>query len=137
MIVQTHFFPPYPATSLHHPTLSLSLSLSLSMATVPSTHVPQFFTPESLNQNPVDFGLHQSSCCLENAPKAALSNNEPSLTCKHSSDSSSVVDKPEIGDQFAHNLVSMTKKRTNSDGYSTSSVQSMVIELRFFRKHKN
>ncbi|XP_057472336.1 transcription factor BC1-like [Actinidia eriantha] len=95
------------------------------MAAFPSTHFPQFFTPESFHQNPVDFGLYQSSNCLENAPKAALSNNEPSLTRKHSSDSSSVVDKPGIGDQFAHNLVSMTKKRTNSDGTSTSSDQSM------------
>ncbi|XP_057464921.1 transcription factor BC1-like isoform X1 [Actinidia eriantha] len=95
------------------------------MAAFPSTHFPQFFTPETFPQIPVGFGFHQSSCSLENATKAALSNNEPSLTYKHSSDSSSVVDMPEIGDQFDHNLVSMAKKWTYSDDSSTSSVQSL------------
>lgn len=70
---------------------------------------------------------HETSCVLDHSSKVALSDNEPSMTKKQSNtESSSVVDKLESGEQVTQKLPIMNKKRKSRNGSSLSSAMSKV-----------
>lgn len=71
--------------------------------------------------------LHETSCVLDPSSKVALSDNEPSMTKKQSNtESSSVVDRLESGEQVTQKLPTMDKKRKSRNVSSLSSAQSKV-----------
>ncbi|THF95851.1 hypothetical protein TEA_024502 [Camellia sinensis var. sinensis] len=94
-------------------------------------HPPQ---SQSLHQIPVDLSAHESSC-LENVIKVYISsNNEPSPSVtninKHSTDSSSVVDKPESTvDQVTQKVsTTMDNKRKRKSNYSPHSKHAREVK---------
>lgn len=69
----------------------------------------------------------ESSCTVDHSSaKVSLSDNEPSVTKKQSTESSTVVDKLETGEQVTQKVTSMDKKRKNRNGSSLNSAQSKV-----------
>ncbi|GMP34248.1 hypothetical protein CsSME_00007200 [Camellia sinensis var. sinensis] len=113
--------------SLLDPTfLPDSSAFSQEPNTTPTTNCfSQFYRLESPQQIPVDVCFHESSC-LENGTKVGIRhNNEPSVTNKHSTDSSSMVDKSESGEQATQKVIVIAKKRKSMDGSSITSLQSM------------
>ncbi|KAK9278608.1 hypothetical protein L1049_028181 [Liquidambar formosana] len=116
----------------HHPFLldsflpdtPIKMSGFLDEGNINTTCFSQFYPSDQPPQGiPVDVRIHESSC-LEHSSKAALSDNEPSVTKKLSTDSSSVGDKLESGEQVTQKVTPMEKKRKNRDGSSLSSSQS-------------
>ncbi|CAL5373109.1 unnamed protein product [Camellia sinensis] len=90
----------------------------------------QFYPLESLQQVPVDVSVHESKVAISH-------NNEASVTNKHSTDSSSVVDKSESGEQVTQKLIATAKKRKNKDESFMTSLQSMdAREVRDKKKQK-
>lgn len=85
----------------------------------------QFYPPKPLQDIPLDGRVHETSC-LDYSSKVDLSDNEPSVTRKQSTDSSTVVDKLESGEQVTQTLPHMDKKRKNRNGSSPNSAQSKV-----------
>ncbi|XP_031277311.1 transcription factor bHLH137 [Pistacia vera] len=83
----------------------------------------QFYPPKPLQDIPLDARVHETSC-LDYSSKVALSDNEPSVTRKQSTDSSTVVDRLESGEQVTQTLAHMDKKRKNRNGSSPNSAQS-------------
>ncbi|KAL6280830.1 hypothetical protein ACE6H2_017711 [Prunus campanulata] len=74
----------------------------------------------------------ESSCTVDHSSaKVSLSDNEPSVTKKQSTESSAVVDKLETGEQVTQKVTSMDKKRKNRNGSSLNSAQSKAS-----REHK-
>lgn len=111
----------------HHPFLHDSVFL-------PSTPIKMsgFMEDANLNTNncfsqfyPISH--NEISCVLDHSSKVALSDNEPSMTKKQSNtESSSVVDKLESGEQVTQKLPIMDKKRKSTNGSSLSSALSKV-----------
>ncbi|KAL7222534.1 hypothetical protein ACSBR1_024263 [Camellia fascicularis] len=98
--------------------------------TTTTTCLSQFYPPESLQQVPVDVSVHESKVAISH-------NNEPSVTNKHSADSSSVVDKSESGEQVTQKLIATAKKRKNKDKSFMTSLQSTdAREVRDKKKQK-
>ncbi|CAK9143357.1 unnamed protein product [Ilex paraguariensis] len=93
------------------------------------------YQPETLRDIAEEFSVPESSC-FEHSTKVALSNNEPSVTNKHSPDSSSVIDKLESGEQVTQKLTPMEKKRRCADGSSLSSAQSKGARVMKGKKQK-
>lgn len=79
-------------------------------------------------------GIHESSC-LDHSSKVAFSDNEPSVTKKQSTESSTVVDKLESGEQVTQKVTLMDKKRKNRNGSFSNSAQSKVNQ-HFERERK-
>nr|WIE96072.1 basic helix-loop-helix transcription factor [Loropetalum chinense var. rubrum] len=89
-----------------------------------TTTFSQFYPSEPLQEIPVDFRIHANSS-LEHSSKVAISDNElSSVTKKLSTDSSSVIDKLESGEQVTQKVTPTEKKRKNMDGSSLTSAQS-------------
>uniref|UniRef100_A0A2P2J643 Uncharacterized protein MANES_14G046300 n=1 Tax=Rhizophora mucronata TaxID=61149 RepID=A0A2P2J643_RHIMU len=80
----------------------------------------QIYPPESLYEAPLDVSFHESSH-FDHSSKIALSDNEASVTKKQSTDSSTVVDKLESGEQVTQKVSAMEKKRKNANGSSLNS----------------
>lgn len=84
-----------------------------------------FNPPKPLEEIPLDARVHETSC-VDCSSKVVLSDNEPSVTKKQSTDSSTVVDKLESGEQVTQTLPHMNMKRKNRYGSSPNSSQSKV-----------
>ncbi|KAL5791575.1 hypothetical protein ACOSP7_000169 [Xanthoceras sorbifolium] len=87
---------------------------------------PDFFSQFYPATKPFDQEFpHPESSCVDHSSKVALSlsDNEPSstLTRKQSTESSTVVDKLERGEQVTQTVNHMDKKRKNRNGSSSSS----------------
>lgn len=73
----------------------------------------------------------QESSCLDHSSKVALSDNEPSVTKKQSTESSTVLDnKLESGEQVTQKVAPVEKKRRIRNGSFSNSAQSKV-KLKF------
>ncbi|CAK7336805.1 unnamed protein product [Dovyalis caffra] len=84
---------------------------------------PQIYPPETFHETPsFDFRFHESSH-QDHSSKVSLSDNEISLSKKQSTDSSTVVDKLETGEQVTQKVTPMDRKRKNTNG-SLNSAQS-------------
>ncbi|KAL5543819.1 hypothetical protein UlMin_007603 [Ulmus minor] len=86
----------------------------------------QFYPSESVTHHeiPVDGNIIHESSCLEHSSKFALSDNETSVTKKQNTESSTVVDKLESGEQVTQKVTQMEKKRKSRNGSSSNSAQS-------------
>ncbi|PON77200.1 Basic helix-loop-helix transcription factor [Parasponia andersonii] len=118
----------------HHPVVLDSIFLSNN---TPIYEISGLLDQEENNNNSINnngvsqfypsdltvHGVHESSC-LYHSSKVALSDNEPSVTKKQSTESSTVVDKLESGEQVTQKVTPMEKKRKNKNGSSSSSAQS-------------
>ncbi|KAJ7957191.1 Transcription factor protein [Quillaja saponaria] len=91
--------------------------------TLPTNPFSQFYPCQSLQETSIDAKNNETSC-LDHSSKATLSNNEPSVTRKQSTETSIVVDKHEIGEQVNQKLNPMEKKRKTRNGSSLNSAQS-------------
>ncbi|XP_018836554.2 transcription factor bHLH137-like [Juglans regia] len=84
----------------------------------------QFYPHESIQEIPADFGVHESSFLEHSSIGAYFSDNEASLTKKQiSTESSTVVDKLDSGDQVTQKVTPMVKKRNNRNGASLNCAQ--------------
>ncbi|KAF2311545.1 hypothetical protein GH714_024670 [Hevea brasiliensis] len=83
----------------------------------------QFYPSKLPLQTPLDVRFHDTSL-LDHSSMLAPSDNEPSVTKKQGTDSSTVVDKPESGEQVTQKLPPMDKKRKHANGSSLNSAQS-------------
>nr|WQQ41754.1 bHLH12 protein [Camellia japonica] len=104
--------------------------------TTPTTnYFSQFYRLESPQQIPVDVCFHESSC-LQDGTKVGIShNNEPSLTNKHSTDSSSMVDKSESGEQVTQKEAREVK--SNKEKRSNGTITTMTDEKVIIKKPKD
>ncbi|KAF5743661.1 hypothetical protein HS088_TW08G00246 [Tripterygium wilfordii] len=86
----------------------------------------QFCPPELVLETIVNPGSKQGSCLDDHSSsKISHSDNETSVTKKQSTESSTVVDKIESGEQVTQKMTQMDKKRKNRNGSkSTNSSQS-------------
>lgn len=73
----------------------------------------QVYPPETFHETPLDVRFHE------------ISDNETSLTKKQSTDSSTVVDKLESGEQVTQKVTPVDRKRKTTNG-SSNSAQSKV-----------
>lgn len=87
----------------------------------------QFYPPELPLQTPLDVRL-QDTNPLDHSSVLGLSDNEPSVTKKQSTDNSTVVDKLESGEQVIQKLPPADKKRKHANGSSSNSAQSKVSD---------
>lgn len=98
--------------------------------------VPQFCTSNVFYEIPVEQTNHESSC-LDYSSKVALSDDEPSVTKKQSTESSTAVDKLESGDQVTQKVIPMDKKRKNKNRSSLNSSKSKVNYFKIEPKKKS
>ena len=120
--------PPFLLDSVFLPTTPMKMSGFMgeegNNITTTTTGFSQFFPSGSLHEVPP---AHDQSRFLQHSSKvAALSDNEPCVTQKLSTDSSSVVDRLELGEQVTQKVAPMEKKRKSRDGSSLTSAQSKV-----------
>jgi inner membrane protein involved in colicin E2 resistance len=86
----------------------------------------QIYSPETFHETPsLDVRFHQSSHPDDHSYKVSLSDNETSLTKKQSTNSSTVVDKLEIGEHVTQEVTPMARKRKSANGF-LNSAQSKV-----------
>ncbi|KAL7161909.1 hypothetical protein ACSBR2_042398 [Camellia fascicularis] len=129
-----------PNTPIKIPGFSEEPNNTTTTTITDSSYFSQSYPPQSqsqsqsLHQIPVDLSAHESSC-LENVTKVYLSsNNEPSPSVtninKHSTDSSSVVDKPESTvDQVTRKVsTTMDSKRKRKSNYSPHSKHAREVK---------
>lgn len=90
-----------------------------------SVFFPQLCPSEAFQEVYIDEKNHESSY-LDHSSMVALSKNESSVTKKQNTESSTVIDKLESGEQITQEFTQMNKKRTNRNGSFLNSVQSKV-----------
>lgn len=78
---------------------------------------PQIYPSNTFYEVPVDQRNHESSY-LDYSSKVVLSDNELSVTKKQSTESSTVFNKLESGEQVIQKVIPMDKKRKNRNGQS-------------------
>ncbi|KAA8542062.1 hypothetical protein F0562_023214 [Nyssa sinensis] len=118
MAAFSHQHHPFLLDSVFLPNTPIKMSVfSQEPNSTNTTCFSQIYPLEPLREIPADVSVHNSS--LEHG------NNEPSVTYKHSANSSiSMVDKLESGEQVTQKVTHMDKKRKNRVGSSFSSAQS-------------
>lgn len=99
--------------------------------TTTSTLFSPFYQAESFDQKiHAKSNLNESSSCIRDqalkVSSTTLSNNEHSLTNKTFTDSSSVTDRLDSGEQVSQNVPAMDNKRKSKEGPSVNSAQSKV-----------
>ena len=113
---------------------------NMTRMTTTTTSFPQFYRPDHfLHQEiPSKSYVNESTCSIfdQSCTKVAhFSNNGPSLTNRTSTDSSSVTDKLESGEQVTQKVhaAAMDKKRKTKKGpLPVNSAQSKVLNPFFF-----
>lgn len=121
-------YPLFPLDSIYLPnTPTKNLSGFMEEGNINSTNCfSQFYPPETLHETPLDGRFHENSS-LDHCSKTAISDNEPSaVTKKQSTESSTVVNKLESGEQVTQKVAPMDKKRKNTNGSTLTSAQSKV-----------
>ncbi|KAJ9676535.1 hypothetical protein PVL29_021848 [Vitis rotundifolia] len=116
--------PPFLLDSVFLPSTPIKMSGFMEEGNT-TTCFSQFFPSESLHEVPADARVHESTS-LQHSSKVALSDNEPCVTQKLSTDSSSVVDRLELGEQVTQKVapIGRERKRKSRDGSSLTSAQS-------------
>lgn len=118
--------PPFLLDSVFLPSTPIKMSGFMEEGNT-TTCFSQFFPSESLHEVPADARVHESTS-LQHSSKVTLSDNEPCVTQKLSTDSSSVVDRLELGEQVTQKVapIERERKRKSRDGSSLTSAQSKV-----------
>ncbi|XP_034672399.1 transcription factor bHLH137 [Vitis riparia] len=116
--------PPFLLDSVFLPSTPIKMSGFMEEGNT-TTCFSQFFPSESLHEVPADARVHESTS-LQHSSKVTLSDNEPCVTQKLSTDSSSVVDRLELGEQVTQKVapIERERKRKSRDGSSLTSAQS-------------
>ncbi|XP_043806117.1 transcription factor bHLH137 isoform X2 [Manihot esculenta] len=115
---------PFHLDSVFLPSTSFkNLSGFMEEGSINTNCFSQFYPPELPLQTPLDVSFHDTSR-LDHSSMLALSDNETSVTKKQSTDSSTVVDKLESGEQVTQKLPPMDKKRKRANESSLNSAQS-------------
>ncbi|KAJ7945646.1 Transcription factor protein [Quillaja saponaria] len=78
---------------------------------------------QSLRETSIDVKSNETSCLDNNEPSV---NNDPSVTRKQSTETSTMVDKLETGEQVTQKVNPQEKKRKTRNGSSLNSAQSKV-----------
>ncbi|KAJ6748339.1 STEROL REGULATORY ELEMENT-BINDING PROTEIN [Salix purpurea] len=84
----------------------------------------QVYPPETFHETPLDVRFHE------------ISDNETSLTKKQSTDSSTVVDKLESGEQVTQKVTPVDRKRKTTNGSLNSAQSKGVKEVKSKRQRK-
>nr|XP_048330234.1 transcription factor bHLH137 isoform X2 [Ziziphus jujuba var. spinosa] len=114
---------PFLLDSVLLPNTPIKMSGFMDETNLNTNFFSQFYPSQHFQEIPLDVRLEETSC-LDHSSRIALSDNEPSMTKKHSTESSFVVDKLESGEQVTQEVPTMDKKRKNRNGSSLSSAQS-------------
>ncbi|KAF8390725.1 hypothetical protein HHK36_025252 [Tetracentron sinense] len=105
------------------PSTPIKMSGLLEEGNINNTYFSPFYPSEPLHELSFDVRINESSC-LDNSIKAPNSDDEPSVTEKQSTDSSSMVVELETGDQVTQEVTQREKKRKKADGSCLNSAQS-------------
>nr|UMB20802.1 transcription factor bHLH137 [Vitis amurensis] len=124
MAAFSYQLPPFLLDSVFLPSTPIKMSGFMEEGNT-TTCFSQFFPSESLHEVPADARVHESTS-LQHSSKVTLSDNEPCVTQKLSTDSSSVVDRLELGEQVTQKVapIERERKRKSRDGSSLTSAQS-------------
>lgn len=97
----------------------------------------QIYSPEAFHGTPsLDVRFHQSSHPDDHSYKVSLSDNETSLTKKQSTNSSTVVDKLEIGEHVTQEVTPMARKRKSANGFLNSAQSKDARKVKSKRQNK-
>ncbi|XP_042953756.1 transcription factor bHLH137-like isoform X2 [Carya illinoinensis] len=119
-----HHLPFLLENSLFLPSSPIKIMSSFVEENINPNGFSQFYPHESIQEIPADFGVYQSSFLEHSSKGAYFSDNEASLTKKQiSTESSTVVDKLDSGDQVTQKVTPMVKKRSNRNGASLNCAQ--------------
>lgn len=116
---------PFLLDSVFLPNTPIKISGFMEDTNLNTNFLSQFYPSQHFEDSPLDVRLQETSS-LDLSSKIALSDTEPSVTKKQSTESSSVVDKLESGEQVTQKVPTMDKKRKNRNLSSLSSAQSKV-----------
>ncbi|KAG6683235.1 hypothetical protein I3842_12G001600 [Carya illinoinensis] len=119
-----HHLPFLLENSLFLPSSPIKIMSSFVEENINPNGFSQFYPHESIQEIPADFGVYQSSFLEHSSKGVYFSDNEASLTKKQiSTESSTLVDKLDSGDQVSQKVTPMVKKRSNRNGASLNCAQ--------------
>jgi hypothetical protein len=122
---------PFPIDSIFLPNTPNIKMSSFMEENINTSCFSPLYPLEPMQGIPVEVKIHESSC-LDHGSKVAFSDNEPSLTKKQSTESSTVVDKLDSGEQVTQKVTPIEKKRKNRNGASMTYAQSKVGHNKLF-----
>ncbi|KAF5476493.1 hypothetical protein F2P56_003243 [Juglans regia] len=115
---------PFLLDSIFLPNTPIKMSSLVEEENININYFSQFYPLEPTQEIPVDDISVRESNCFDHSSKGAFSDNEPSLAKKQSTESSTVVDKLDSGEQVTQKVTPMEKKRKTRNGVSLTTAQS-------------